>query len=254
LSFPQYFSASRRSYLAGMMPRSVRRASVVAVPSAFVRSTVVDAFDLDPQQVVVVPHGIPDVVVPSAADVAEAHRIVGDRPYVIYPAITHPHKAHTVLVAMLDHLDGEFDLVLLGGIGAGEADLAAALSASPWRHSVHRPGRVADGVRDALLAGAAALVFPSEYEGFGAPLVEAMAARVPVVCSDAGAVTEVVGDAAVVVPTRSADAWADGVRQAIGRHDELVALGDRRRAEYTVERSGLALAAAYAAAVEAWWR
>ncbi|MGA1051724.1 MAG: glycosyltransferase family 4 protein [Ilumatobacteraceae bacterium] len=252
LAFPQYFSAARRSYLAAMMPRSVARASVVTVPSEFVRHTVVDAFDIDPEQVVVVPHGVPETVRPDVDDIAVARRDLGlgDRPYVVYPAITHPHKGHQVLVDMLDHLSGEIDLVLLGGAGAAESAVTAAIAASSHRSVIHRPGRVHDRCLDALLAGADALVFPSEYEGFGAPLVEAMAAGVPVVCSDAAAVTEVVDGAAVVVGARSGEAWADGVREALRRREELVALGAARRAAFTVERSGAALTAAYGAALD----
>lgn len=253
LSFPHYFSRARRAYLDAMMPRSIRRASVVTVPSAYVRGTVVDAFGVDPERVVVVPHGIPAMVDAGPADLAAVRRRAGlaDRPYVVYPAITHPHKGHRVLVDMLDHLDPDVDLVLLGGEGAAEPALRAAIAASPRRERVHRLGRVPDHERDALLGHAEALVFPSEYEGFGAPLVEAMALGTPVVCSTAAAVTEVVAGAGVVVPERTGAAWAAGVAEARARRRELADLGHTRRADFTLATSGAALAGAYRLAVEA---
>lgn len=245
--FPHYFSAVRLAYLRRMMPRSVRRSTVIATPSAYVRSTVIDAFGIDPDRVVVVTHGVP----PHAAPDAEDRRIVrdrhglGDRPYVVYPAITHPHKGHPLLVEMLRHLETDHALVLLGGEGAAEGELRVAIAAAGVAHRVVRPGRVPDAERDALVASADALVFPSEYEGFGAPLVEAMQLGTPVVCGDHPAMREVVGDAGVVVSERSGEAWAAGVRAAIASAGTLVAAGHVRAAAFTLERSGATLASAY---------
>lgn len=256
LTYPDYFSEGRRRYLDVMVKRSVRRASVVTTPSSFVRATVLEAFTLDPSRVVVVPHGIPNLVRPSDDEILAARRRhhVADRRYVLYPAITHPHKRHDVLVGMLEQLP-DIDLVLLGGRGRGEEALAAALAVSPFRDRVVRPGRVPDAERDALLAGAEALVFPSEYEGFGAPLVEAMALGIPVVGFAHPTICEVVGDAGVLVDVSAetpgaAAAWANAVREAIDRREEVVTSGHRRRSRYTLETSGDALAGAYRLAAE----
>lgn len=247
LTFPHYFSRARRAYLDAMMPRSVRRAAVITVPSAYVRGTVVDAFGIDPDRVVVVPHGVPAVFDSTPDDLDAVRRRAGlaDHPFVVYPAITHPHKGHRVLVEMLEHLESDVQLVLLGGEGAAEPALRSAIAASAHRERVHRLGRVPDHERDALLAHAEALVFPSEYEGFGAPLVEAMALGTPIVCSSAAAVAEVAGDAGVVVPERTGAAWAEGVVQARRHRGELVERGRARRSEFTLATSGAALARAY---------
>lgn len=251
LTFPHYFSRGRRAYLDAMMPTSIRRASVVTVPSEYVRGTVVDAFGIDESRVVVVPHGVPAMFDSTPDDLAAVRRRAGlsDRPYVVYPAITHPHKGHRVLVDMLDHLDPDVQLVLLGGDGAAESSLQSAIASSAHARRVHRLGRVGDLERDALLAHAEALVFPSEYEGFGAPLVEAMALGTPVVCSTAAAVVEVVGEAAVIVTERSGAAWADAVSVARDRRAELAVLGHIRRADFTLATSGAALATAYRLAI-----
>jgi glycosyltransferase involved in cell wall biosynthesis len=95
-----------------------------------------------------------------------------------------------------------------------------------------------------LVAIAEALVFPSEYEGFGAPVLEAMALGTPVICSDRTALPEVAGDAAVVLPP-TVDAWAGALATVAARRDELIAAGLRRARAFTVADSGAALAAAY---------
>lgn len=94
-------------------------------------------------------------------------------------------------------------VVCTGGRGAAEDVVAGC--ADP---RLVRLGRVPDADRNGLIAAAVALVFPSTYEGFGAPLIEAMTLGTPIVCSDAASLPEVAGDAAVVRPP-TLDAWAD---------------------------------------------
>lgn len=245
--FPEYFSRVRLQYLRSMMPRSARTAAVIAVPSEFVRADVIEAFEVPEDRVVVVPHGVPDGQRPKGNEVRttlDRHNIA-DRPYVIYPAITHPHKGHTVLVDMLEELDDDTSLVLIGGQGHAEGALTDAIAASVHSDRVVRLGRVSADERDALLAGATAMVFPSEFEGFGAPIVEAMALGTPVVCSASDAVVEVVGDAGVVVEERTGAAWAAGVAMAQRERAQLVDRGHQRRAQFTVSESGRALEDAY---------
>jgi glycosyltransferase involved in cell wall biosynthesis len=254
--FPQYFSRARREYLAFMMPRSVRRATMIATPSDYVRGTVIEAFGVDPDRVTTVPHGVPPIAVPSPeqqAAVAARYGLQG-RPYVIYPAITHPHKGHLVLVDALRNLSSGSDrglvLVLIGGRGAAEDDVQRAIAAAGVADCVVRPGRVSDADRDALVAGARALVFPSSYEGFGAPVIEAMLLGTPVICSDHPALREVAGDAATVVPEATGAAWAHAIAETERKRDALVAAGHTRVEQFTVARSGRALATAYRRVVE----
>lgn len=252
--FPEYFSSARRRYLDAMMPRSVARAAVVATPTEYVRRRVIDVFGADHGRVVVVPHGVPPVPVQSASDVARVRERfgLGDRPIVVYPAITHPHKRHDLLVRMLDHLDDDTIVVLTGGAGPAESALRSLITASGRADRVVRPGRVTAEDLDALIAAADVLAFPSEYEGFGAPLVEAMALGTPVVASDADAVREVVGDAGVIVDDGSDDpeAWAAAIGVARSRRADLARRGRERREVFTLGTSGLALESAYRLAVE----
>jgi alpha-1,3-rhamnosyl/mannosyltransferase len=252
LTHPEYLTPTKRRYLERAIPRSVRRAAVVAVPTEYVRSTVIDAYDVDADRVRVVPHGVESTLgadAPSASELRSDYGL-GAGPMIVYPAITHPHKNHRfVLEVMARHwTDPDLRLVLLGGRGAAEDEVAADIVRLGLEHRVVRPGRVPDDHRDGLIAAADALVFPSQYEGFGAPAVEAMALGTPVICSDQPALAEVVGDAGLVLPL-DVDAWADALDAVAARSDEMRAAGRERALAFTTERSGAELAAAYDLAV-----
>ncbi len=248
LTHPQYFSRTKLRYLTAAVPRSVARASVIATPSQYVRGTVIDAFDIDPERVVVVPHGLETSIGSGARSGFELRRDfgLGPGPVIVLPAITHPHKGHLFLLdVMAAHWrDPDLRLVLLGGAGSADGEVAARIERLGLGQRVVRPGRVSDADRDGLIALAEALVFPSEYEGFGAPVVEAMALGTPVVCSDQPALAEVVGDAGLVLPLEI-DAWADALDRVASDRRALVSAGRRRAERFTAARSGAELAVAY---------
>ncbi len=247
LRYPQYFSLARRAYLRQRVPRSVRDATVIAVPSEFVAATLVDAFGTDPSRIAIVPHGYdPPATAPSAADDLRSRYRLGDRRVLVYPAITHPHKGHRLLIELLagPWADDDLVLVLPGAAGAAADAIGEAITALGVGDRIVRPGRVPDADRDGLIALAEALVFPSEYEGFGAPVLEAMALGVPVICSDRAALPEVAGDAAVLLPP-TLEAWADALAKVAATRDELIERGRQRAALFTVASSGRALVGAY---------
>ena len=248
-TYPQYFSRAKRAYLSAVIPRSVRGAAVVTVPSAYVRDSVIAAYKPLAERVVVVPHGIEPALaneVTPAEELRERYGL-GEGPIVVYPAITHPHKNHRFLLALMRErwTDPDLRLVLPGGVGAAEHEVAAATDPR-----VVRLGRVSPADRNGLLKMSDALVFPSEYEGFGAPLIEAMALGAPVICSDATCIPGVVGDAGLVLPLEL-DAWAGALGEARRRRAELVAAGRQRALAFTSLASGAALAAAYEQAASA---
>ena len=242
-TYPQYFSRLKRAYLESIIPPSARRAAVVAVPSDYVRGSVVEAYGVDPERVMVVPHGIEPVLATAVTSEADLRRryALGDGPVIVYPAVTHPHKHHEFLLQMMrDHwTEPDLRLVLTGGTGLGEAVVTACTD-----QRVCRLGRVPAADRNGLLAMATAMVFPSQYEGFGAPLIEAMTLGTPVVCSDATCMPQIVGDAGLVLPLEPS-AWAGALDDVCRRRRELVAAGHRRAQEFTSKVSGRALSAAY---------
>lgn len=242
-TYPQYFSSAKRAYLAARVPPSVRRAAVVAVPSEYVRESVIRAYDIAAERVAVVPHGIePGLVesVTSAPELREKYRL-GDGPVIVYPAVTHPHKNHRFLLEMMrtHWTDPDLRMVFTGGEGLAEAEVAASTE-----QRVRRVGRVPAADRNGLLAMADAMVFPSQYEGFGAPLIEAMTLGAPVVCSDATCMPTIVGNAGLVRPL-TPEAWSGVLDEVRVRRSELVTAGHVRAQDFTSAASGAALAAVY---------
>lgn len=246
LTYPQYFHPVRRAYLRRVMPRSARRADVITVPSEFVKGSVVDAYGIDDERVLVVPHGVESTIGKSATD-PDTLRLkyrLGGNPFVVLPAVTHPHKGHLFLLDVMQRVGGDLSLVLIGGVGSAESAVLRRLEDEVLRDRVVRLGRVPAEDRDGLVAMARAMVFPSEYEGFGAPVIEAMALGTPVIASDRTCLPEVVGDAGMIVPL-DIEAWVEALRNVESRHQDLVTLGRRRVDEFSSDRSGAALAVAY---------
>lgn len=248
LEYPQYFRASRLAYLRWVMPRSAQRATLIAVPSAFVQASVVAAYGIDVERVVVVPHGVEATLGAHATDSDRLRSKygLGTGPLVVLPAVTHPHKGHQFLFDVMERywISQGVTLVLIGGAGLAENEVCRRLDKEPLRQHVIKLGRVSTADRDGLIAMAEAMVFPSEYEGFGAPVIEAMALGTPVITSDRACLPEVVGDAGVVVPLE-VDAWAEVLDDVRSRGDELLQKAQYRLRRFTAEESGAALAAAY---------
>jgi alpha-1,3-rhamnosyl/mannosyltransferase len=247
LTYPQYFSRARLAYLSYMMPRSLRRADAIAVPSGYVRDTLIDRFGLDASVVHVVVHGI-ESVDRSRLDVGAVqrrHGLEGMR-YFIYPAITHPHKNHRFLVDLLagPWRGTDINLLFIGGEGRAHGDLTAHIASRGVADRVRFTGHVGAIDRDSLVAGADALVFPSEYEGFGAPVAEAMALGVPVVASDRASLPGVIGDGGLVLPLDPA-AWADVPHRIDSDRNALVAAGSARAAAFSLLASGRDLRGVY---------
>jgi glycosyltransferase involved in cell wall biosynthesis len=255
-AFPEHFSAVKRAYLAAAVPAAARAAVLVTTPSEFVRSTVVDGLGVAPERVTAVPIGVtgPGGPEPGEADpvvAASVRRRLGVAgPFVLYPAVTWPHKDHVTLVRALALLPaGERPtLVLTGGEGGAEGALAVEVDRLRLRRWVRRPGRVAPAHLDVLYREAAAVAFPSRYEGFGAPAVEAMARGVPVVAADATALPEVVGDAGLLVPPGDAGAWAAAIGRVLSDgalRARLAAAGPARAARFSAVESATRQEAAY---------
>jgi glycosyltransferase involved in cell wall biosynthesis len=164
---------------------------------------------------------------------------------VLWTGTIEPRKNLPTLLRAFARVDSDARLVLVGPQGWNE-DLDRLIA--PVRSRVHVVGFVPPDDLEPLYAGASVFCYPSLREGFGLPVLEAMAQGTPVVTSSGTSTAEVGGDAAVLVDPRDADALADAINGLLGDSARASALGERgrrRAATFTWERTAGALDAAY---------
>jgi glycosyltransferase involved in cell wall biosynthesis len=232
-----------------LVARALGRGAHVHVISRFVGDEVSAELGVPAERVHVVHPGVADG---PAGDPARGRDRAGADEYLLAVGTVEPRKDYPGLVEALARLNRarpELHLVVAGGEGWGSASLDVAVERTRTGPRVRRLGFVSAADRADLLAGARALVYPSLYEGFGFVPLEAMAAGVPVVATRAGAVPEVVGDAAELCPVGDPDALADAVERVLaddGRAAALVTAGRRRVQGFRWSRTVNDLAALYA--------
>jgi glycosyltransferase involved in cell wall biosynthesis len=198
----------------GLIRRALHRGAWVHTDSAFIAAEVVEAFGADPDRVRTVAPGVPDLpdVGEEAAAAVRARLLPrGALRYCLAVGTAEPRKdlpglVHAFTAVAAQHADAA--LVLAGPEGWGEDELQRALDASPVRERIVRTGWVEPFELAALLRGAQVLAYPSRYEGFGFPPLQAMQAGVPVVATAVGSLPEVLGDGALLVEPGDQDALA----------------------------------------------
>ena len=220
---PEFFGPARKSFRRIAYDRAARGAAAVVVTSEFVRDRAIELLELDPERVHVVPHAIDHSVFRIGNEEPE--------PIILYPARPWPHKNHTRLFeafAALRPTRPKLRLVLTGdGLDRLE----------PLPEGVENLGSVPAEHLASLYRRAACLVYPSLYEGFGLPVLEALACGCPVAASNAGAIPEVAGDAAILFDPTDVEAMAAAMLEADGRREELRERGLARAATYTWDES-----------------
>ncbi len=227
LRHPEVFPLWTRLYGRTALRPTIRAVDRVIAVSEFSKREVVELVGVDPDRVDVVPNALEPVFR------AEGRAADGD--YVLAVGTLEPRKNLARIVEATARVGAQLRLV--GAAGWGNAGVAG--SHVTWL------GRVDDDDLAAAYRGARSLVFPSLYEGFGIPVLEAMACGTPVVTSEGSAMAELVGDAAILVDPLDVASIAAGIEAADRRRGELVPLGLEQARRYTWERAVDAAVASY---------
>lgn len=235
--------------------RIVRSAARVLVASESTRTDVIDVLGVDPGRVVVVAHGVDGRFSPHQTSPSNlAHRFgIPPGPFVLWVGTTEPRKNLTTLLrafSLVRRRHPDLSLVLVGEWGTDDETLARELDR--MSSYVIRPGFVSDDELAYLYSATACFVYPSLYEGFGLPPLEAMACGAPVVAANVSSIPEVVGDAGLLVDPHDPDGFADAMEDVLGsttRQADLRQRGLERANQFTWSRAAAETVAQYRAAI-----
>ena len=226
IHFPEWVHARTRR-MHGAKYRHATACDVVMVNSRFTGDDVAATLGVPPERIHVAHPGV------DAAFEPLGERLDLGRPYALTVATLEPRKNLATLADAYRRLDEELSLAVAGSAGWGEQpalDMAGVV----------RLGYTPPDELPSLYRGASVVVYPSLYEGFGMPVVEAMACGVPVVASSHPSLDEACGDAAVRVDPRDPDALAGGIRTALAQSEELKARGLEHARSFTWLENGRA--------------
>lgn len=236
LRFPE-LTPGRERALVRLLPRTLKRASAIITVSKFTATELGNWMPSVIDKVVVVPNGAHMRSLPPPEG-------INDKPYALVLGTMNPRKNIPLALdalAVLRHRGVELDLVLAGAETPG-FDIRPLVAERGLDANVTVTGYIDDTAAAKLLANARVFAFPSKYEGFGMPLIEAMHAGIPIVAADAGATPETVGDAAVLVAD-DPGAFAEALERAAfddATRARLIESGRHRASEFSWPRAAAA--------------
>jgi alpha-1,3-rhamnosyl/mannosyltransferase len=239
LEYPENFSIPKKLFLSKAIPAAIKRSNVICVTSKFVADSLLARFDIPENSIRIIK---PSITAPESA----IGRSGIETPFVLFPAVTWPHKGHKFLIKVMELTEPDVTLVLTGSKGQAHSEVMQCIRNSKAANRIVHLGSVTSTRLEALYADALALVFPSEYEGFGQPLIEAMARGCPVISSDQGAIPETVGNGGLTLP-RDELIWAEEISQLKNKshRENLKKRGLLRSKQFTSTEAAASQVAVY---------
>ncbi len=238
--YPEHHTLANRTFLRVAMPLFVRRADAIIAVSGHTKRDLLELYSTSPQKIHVVEEGIEERFRPVAEEevrrTMERHSI--RRPYLLMVGTLEPRKNHALAfeaLARLKAAGGRHSLVVVGRRGWLFDRVQSNVERLQLSDDVIFTGHVPDADLPALYSGADCLLMPSLYEGFGIPVLEAMACGTPVVCSSASSLPEVAGPAARYIDQMTGEGLAVALRSVLSNPqtaEQMRAEGLRRAARF----------------------
>lgn len=249
---PEIVMPGMSRHLNTWVPRSVARADHVIAVSEATRRDLIELYDTPPEKISVLYHGVTGEFRPveDRAQLAAVRQKygLGEQPFVLSLGTMQPRKNYRRLIRAFARLKPPLSLVIVGGKGWAYEEVFAEVDQLGLTGRVYFPGFVANAELPALYSAAALFVYPSLYEGFGLPVLEAMACGTPVVAANRSALPEVVGEAGLLVDPLDVQALAAAMAQVLAGSElrrRLSQAGLAQAAQFSWEESVAGLLALY---------
>jgi glycosyltransferase involved in cell wall biosynthesis len=251
--YPQHHKLTNRAFLRVGMPLFVRAATRIIAVSHHTAKDLNTLYGVPDAKIEVIHEGIDAKFRPATPEEIETirQRYSPDRPYMLMVGTLEPRKNHRLALEAMAQLKSQgypHRLLVVGGKGWLFEPISALVNSLGLADDVHFTGYVPDEELPALYSAATALIMPSLYEGFGFPILEAMACGAPVICSRASSLPELAGEAALFVDPHDASSLASAMRRIIdepGLADALRTRGLAQASQFTWEATARQTAQLY---------
>lgn len=250
--FPQYIKKSDLFFLKALIPRSIRRADKIITVSESERKNIADFYKLPPKKVAFAYNGVNFERFSRKFSPKEIQKIntryqIPDTRYALYIGTLQPRKNIPILIEALNtylnkHQKNDIHLVLAGNRNSHNFDkkIDKAIEKNNLKDKIIFPGWIDEDDKPALLQSAEYFIFPSLYEGFGIPVIEAMAAGTPVICSDIPVLREIGGEAALFFDPENSAQLVENISKILsGKNlrDGLIAQGKNAAQKFTWQKT-----------------
>ncbi len=252
--FPEAYTESLVAYLNRVVPWSINRASHILADSFATQDDLINLWKVPQEKISVLYSGVGDHFKPVTSP-KEIRRVrkkykLGDGPYLISVGTVQPRKNYQMLIKAFREVAQNYkhNLIIVGGLGWMHEPILEEIHLQELEGRVRFLGFIDDRDLPALYSAATLFAFPSLYEGFGLPILEAMACGVPVIASNASCLPEVAGDAALLLPSNDVEAWTHSLLSLLddmSSRMKMVGAGFLRARKFTWTQSARDLMEVY---------
>lgn len=238
----EHHSKDRRLFFDHFFASRLDEADQIIVPSRSVRRELLAYAPVSEERVAVIPEGVDARFSPQSEMAVSNLRREHGLPdaYLLFVGTLDPRKNLSTVLKALARTESRLPLVIIGWSGWGAPQFREELRRMGMEERVVFPGYLTDDELAAAYSGASAFLYPSVYEGFGLPVLEAMACGCPVICSNAASIPEVAGDAAMLVDPMDSASWTDAIDTVVNdpvTWSKMAKGGLRRAAEFSWQRA-----------------
>lgn len=255
IKYPNYIDSVVKAYTERVR-RCLGWTDLILTISESSKKDIIEYLQVEPQKVYVTPLAsryYPDYLADEAAQTLEAEvKYDFSQPYLLFVSTIEPRKNINAIISAFNYLKEkhkiEHQLVLIGKKGWRYEPIFAAIESSPWREQIHHLDYLSNELVALFYSKADVFVYPSHYEGFGLPVLEAMTLGAPVVCANSSSLPEVTGKAALLIEPDEPMQLAEGILKVISDsqlRQELIQLGKERAKLFSWEKTAKETLKAY---------